>query len=250
MGPGEASRAENPGKVTMHPVENAQRFDFYTATHKGQRRRLFGFTQRVGTADFTDPDAVDAVGDELQRISRMLKVHAQHETEFIHPFLSSKYPQRAEFLDGEHGDLSVNLVELEAFFEDIQSNPCIELQCRTFGREFYRALQRFISRYLDHMDEEERTMIQLWQNCTLDELRKVIAELRASMTPDQEREELWDMLPALNNFELVKLFSTLRMGVDEERYQNAWAVAEQVLDPRDYQSLRTEMEREKAAPAD
>jgi len=234
----------------MHPVENAQRFDFYTATHKGQRRRLFGFSQRVATTDFTDPDAVDAVGEELKRISRMLKMHAQHESDFIHPFLEAKYPKRAEFLDEEHGDLNVNLVELEAFFEDIQANPCVELQCRTFGREFYRALQRFIARYLDHMDEEERTMIQLWQNCTLDELRDVIANLRASMTPDQEREELWDMLPALNGFEQVKLFRTLKMGVDEERLSTAWAVAEQVLEPRDYQSLQIEMAKQESAATD
>jgi hypothetical protein len=177
-------------------------------------------------------------------------MHAQHEGQFIHPFLEKKFPQRAEFLDGEHGDLNTNLVELEAFFEDIQANPCVEIQCRTFGREFYRALQRFIARYLDHMDEEERTMIQLWQACTLDELREVIRELRASMTPDQEREELWDMLPALNGHEQVKLFRTLKLGVDEGRYQNAWAVAEQVLDPRDYQNLQSGMSREESARAD
>ena len=93
-------------------------------------------------------------------------------------------------------------------------------------------------------------MIQLWQNCTLDELREVIGRLRASMTPEQEREELWDMLPALNGFEQVKLFRTLKMGVDEDRYQTAWAVAEQVLDPRDYQSLQVEMAKHEGAAAD
>ena len=223
----------------MSSVRSAAKFDFYTATHKGQRRRLFAFAQRVGTSDFSDPDEVDAVGEELQRISRMLRTHARHESEFIHPFLAERFPAAADFLESEHDDLENNLVELQAFYEDIQSNPCAQWQCLTFGGEFYRALQRFIARYLDHMDEEEATMVRLWHKCEPEELRTVVTRMLASMSAEQEREELWDMLPALNPFERVKLFRTLRYGLDDGRYDDALALAERALEPRDWDHLQT-----------
>ncbi len=233
----------------MNSSQIAHRFDFYTATHKGQRRRLFDFAGQVGTTDFADPDQVDAVGQELQDIKRMLLNHAKHENRIIHPFLRDRFPEEAEFLDGEHDDLQTHLVELEAYFDDITSDPCDLMQCRLFGREFYRALQRFIARYLDHMDEEERTMMHLWQSCTLDELKDVVARLRASMTPEEEQEELRYMLPALTPFERVKLYRVLKLGVDEQRLRNAWSLAESLLEPSEVVRLKAEVETtEKIAP--
>ncbi len=235
----------------MNSAQIAHRFDFYTATHKGQRRRIFGFAGMVGTTDFADPDQVDAVGEELRNIKRMVLTHAQHETEIIHPFLQKKFPKEAEFLDGEHIDLQTSFIELEAYFDDITSDPCDLMQCRLFGREFYRALQRFIARYLDHMDEEERTMMHLWQSCSIDELKEVVADLRASMSAEEEQEELRIMLPALTPFERVKLYRVLKLGVDDDRYRRAWELAESLLEPAEFARLKSEMASiEATAPAE
>ena len=187
---------------------NPERVDFYTAPHKGQRRRLFDFADRVGTADFADPDTVDALGEELRSITAMLRAHADLEGRFIHPLLRQKVAARAEFLEGEHTDLDLNVAELTAHFEDISSNPCSQKQCRAFGLEFYRGLQRFIARYLDHIDEEEQTMFELWQQCKDGELEQVVNSMRAAVPPERERAELADILPALNQGERVQVFAS------------------------------------------
>jgi len=234
----------------MNDRDHEDRLDFYTATHKGHRRRLFNFSERVGITEFCDPDAVDDLGAEFRRISRMLRMHARHESEFIHPFLQSKFPGEAEFLEGEHSDLRTNLAELEAFYDDINSNPGKMQHCRVFGHEFYRALQRFISRYLDHMDEEERTMTKLWQSCTKEELQEVLLQMRSSMTEEQELEELRDIVPALAPHERVSLFQTLSKGLNSERYSDAWTLAEEILPAQEYSDLRERMESLKISRAD
>ena len=234
----------------MNSAQIAHRFDFYTATHKGHRRRLYTFAGRVGTVDFADPDMVDEIGAELQHIKRMLLAHADHESQIIHPFLKKKFPNEADFLEDEHGELQTNFIELEAYYDDITADPCDMMQCRLFGREFYRALQRFIARYLDHMDEEERTMIHLWQSCAKEELRGVVAKLRSSMTAEQERVELSDILPALTSFERVKLYRVLRLGSDNQRYQDAWSLAESMLEAEELQNLKAALDTEEVSSPD
>lgn len=218
---------------------NPERVDFYTATHKGQRRRLFDFADRVGTVDFADPDAVDALGEELRAIISMLESHADLESRFIHPLLRRKLPARAEFLEGEHADLQLNVAELTAYFQDISSNPCSRKQCRAFGLEFYRALQRFIARYLDHIDEEERMMFELWRECPDAELQQVSDAMRQAVSPERERAELADVLPALSPGERVQVLLTLQRA-DRERFLEACRVAERVLSTREWVSLQEE----------
>jgi hypothetical protein len=219
----------------LHP--NSHRTDFYTAPHKGQRRRLFDFADRVGTADFADPDTVDALGAELEDLTSALRAHADLETRFIHPLLQTHVPARAAFLEEEHADLELNVAELIAHFQDITANPCSSEQCRAFGLEFYRALQRFIARYLDHIDEEERTMFELWNHCGDEELETVIGAMRAAVPPEREWAELAHVLPALNPWERVNVLRSLQR-FDVFRFDGACRVAREVLATEDWRVLR------------
>ena len=172
----------------------ANRIDFYTKVHKGLRASLFTMSQRAASADYADADALAGLAAELRMLLARLSRHAQHEAQFIHPLLAAKLGRR-EF-DAEHETLEGEQAALSRLLGEAMAAAAEERGVR--GLMFYRALNVFISRYLEHLDREEATMPLLWQCCTDNELAEVIGHFGASRTLEETVADLRWMLPALN----------------------------------------------------
>jgi CRP-like cAMP-binding protein len=177
------------------------RIDFYTKVHKGLRAGLFGLSQRAATVEFSDPrEAASLVAETRATLARLAR-HAEHEARFLHPLLVAKLGET--LFDAEHAALEAEQHTLERLLDAALHGGPQERSAR--GLAFYRALNAFIGRYLQHLSGEEAAMPALWERCTDAELAEVMARFGASRKLDEALVDLGWMLPALSGREQAEL---------------------------------------------
>lgn len=179
------------------------RIDFYTKVHKALRTSLFNLSQEAATTDYRDPRALQALADALGGLLARLSSHARHEASFIHPLLEAKTGAVGREFDAEHEVLEEEQARLARLLAGVSSTAVDERTVQ--GLAFYRALNAFIARYLEHLDREEAVMPVLWERCSDDELRSVMARFAASRPLDEALADMGWMLPALSGSEQAEL---------------------------------------------
>lgn len=190
---------------------NAGRIDFYTKVHKGLRAGLFALSQRAAAADYAAPESVAALAAELRRLAARLSAHARHEERFIHPLLAEKLG--ASGFDAEHAQIEALQRELESRLEALAC--CADPE--PGGAAFYRTLNVFIARYLEHLEREEATMPLLWERCSDAELAEVMKRFGASRTLDETLADVGWMLPALSAAEQKELIGGVGAAIARQR---------------------------------
>jgi iron-sulfur cluster repair protein YtfE (RIC family) len=178
-----------------------RRIDFYTKVHKGLRAGLFQLSQRAAATDYSDSQAVAGLAAGLRAMLSKLSTHARHEARFIHPLLLEK--TGASPFDAEHDELEAQQEQLDHLFGEIER--AVAGARRRAGEAFYRALNVFIARYLEHIEREERTMPVLWERCSDSELAGVMARFGASRPLDEALTDFGWMLPSLSAPEQAEL---------------------------------------------
>jgi iron-sulfur cluster repair protein YtfE (RIC family) len=181
----------------------SSRIDFYTKVHKALRASLFDLSQRAATTDYRDPRALQALAEALRGLLARLSSHAKHEATFIHPLLEAKTGAGRRALDAEHEALEAEQASLSRLLASVSSPDADARTVR--GLAFYRALNAFIARYLEHLDREEAAMPVLWERCSDDELRSVMTRFGASRPLDEALADMGWMLPALSGSEQAEL---------------------------------------------
>jgi hypothetical protein len=175
--------------------------DFYTKVHKGLRAALFALSARAATTDYEAADGLHALTRELREVLGKLSAH---EARFIHPLLQEKL---GAAFDDDHAALES---AQEGLARDLAAVTQAQAgERRTGGLLFYRALNRFIARYLGHLEREEAVMPLLRDKCTDEELHGVLARFAASRSPAQATGDLAWMLPALSPVEREELVRPL-----------------------------------------
>jgi hypothetical protein len=179
------------------------RIDFYTKVHKALRASLFDLSQQAATTDYRDPRALQALTEALGGLLARLSSHAKHEASFIHPLLEAKTGNGGRAFDADHGALEEKQLRLARLLAGVSTAPVDRTASE--GLAFYRALNAFIARYLEHLDREEALMPVLWERCSDDELRSVMARFGASRPLDEALADMGWMLPALSASEQAEL---------------------------------------------
>lgn len=169
----------------------AARIDFYTKVHKALRATLFDFSRRAAAADYSDDRALGALVEDLGRLWTRLSMHASHEARFIHPLLAAK---GLTAFDEDHEELEAEQDALAALLQQATAAP----ERRERGTDFYRALNSFIARYLEHLASEEYQMQLLWERCSDEELGAVMARFGESRPMEEALADIGWMLPALS----------------------------------------------------
>ncbi len=216
--------------------------DLYRDIHKGQRRRFFNILTQAGIFDYDDPKDLDSLYNELHSFREHMRLHAHLEEQFIHTILSQRVPGGAKQLEEDHRVIRQEFDDLIAHFEGIRAKPVDFEKRGELALEFYRAWSRFIAFYFIHINrEEEHVMPALWKLCTVEEL----AETHKLMITSQKHEELVEdfkmILPSANRRERVEILGALRILMSPEEYQGFVKLAEHLLEPNDWKSLRTEL---------
>jgi len=168
------------------------KIDFYTQIHKALRRLLFNLSIKIGAADWTNPQICKEIYDELLQLIALLKVHAHHEEKYFHPLIAKKLKKEEMELHHEHQSQDQLLEELIALTTNKKEKNNDQ------GLKVYRAFNRFIAYYLEHLEKEESIMPILIERSTIDELLSALNGLIQSFTPQELNDSLVYMLPALN----------------------------------------------------
>ncbi len=215
----------------------------YSNVHKGQRMKFYRIATQAGTRDFADQKAVNSLHSEVKSMREQIRLHVRGEEQIIHPILKERFPSEARKLEEDHrsidqqfNDLIVNLDAIKAASIDFEKR-------REMMLEFYRALNRFISFYLVHINREEE-LIQpaLWELTTTEELlltyRKLIQD---SQNSDQPLEHFKMMLMATNLYERAEIVLWAKALNEHEVFPFILEQTQQVLAPEDWEALKTKL---------
>jgi Hemerythrin HHE cation binding domain len=218
------------------------RTDFYTVVHKALRKRLFEAVVLAGTTDYADAEDRARLTHVVAEIVTTLREHAEHEEEFLHPIIADVLPEAARSLHAEHEAHHRALDEVERAFELAIAERTAEA-CHGA----YRTFARFTAAFLTHIEEEEAGQPRLWELAGEDRLAAGMTAFKHSRTLEQSLTGWANMLPAMNPAERTGLFRALKGGAPGPVVSAALRLAEQVLDERAWQTLKSSLETTRVA---
>jgi Hemerythrin HHE cation binding domain len=213
------------------------RTDFYTVVHKGLRKRLFETVVLAGATDYSDPDDRAKLAATVAEVVTMLREHAQHEDEFLHPIIREVLPEVSSTLMSEHEEHNRALDEVERAF-----NVAVAERTSAATHLAYRVLARFAAHFLLHIEGEEAGQAEVWELAGEARFAAGMNAFKRSRTLEQSLAGWADMLPAMNPAERAAMFRGLRAGAPEAVFAVASRLAERVLDSGAREALRSSLE--------
>jgi len=205
-------------------------------------------SKAAGTLDINNQEALTSLENEIISFREHMFLHASHEEKFIHPLLSEKVPGGANKLNEDHRIMHQQFDAIIACFEEMKKKPTDFEKLQDLAQEFYLAWNRFTSFYLSHIDyEEEHAMPTLRKLCTYDELSEARGKILGGQDPKSMMYSLEMILPALSPNERFLVLSQGLKNVPPEASQGALKIAEHVLSPEDWLSLKKMLKLEETA---
>ena len=129
--------------------------------------------------------------------------------------------------------------ELVACFAEKKNKPADFEKREEMCLEFFLAWNRFLSFYFDHINyEEEYVMPTLWKLCTSDELANTFRKVLADQTPKELIDSYGMILPATSPAERAIILKRGQVIMPPEAFQGTLKIAEHVLTPDDWVSLK------------
>lgn len=123
-----------------------------TVIHKFIRREMFDFAERLFRAG---PHQLGEIGLELERIGQLLETHAAQEEKRLEPLLREIDPTLADRLTRDHRRLDD---QFETIKESVRQLDGSSPTCAAGLLQLHLDWNRFLSAYLLHLDDEERTL--------------------------------------------------------------------------------------------
>jgi len=215
--------------------------DLYTSIHKAHRYALYTMAIQAGKTDYSEKTSVDKLNELLIAFREQLRIHIETEETFIHPLLSKRVPGGARELKEEHRVHVQRFEDLIKHLEGIRALPPDFEMLGEAGLEYYRALNRFISGYLVHIDkEEEEIQPALWRLATEDELMGILGGYLSGMrdiTPKDAGYLLKMMVPAYDPEELRVVFERAKAAPPEAK-KMLYALTESMLSAEELASVK------------
>lgn len=215
---------------------NSQRYDIYRLIHKGMRAFLTDTLLTIGRMDVASPDLQHGLG-KLNGLLNFCMSHLEHENEFIHPAMNARQPGSADNMY-EHHDHHIQLIrELLNLSQELeQGSPTDKEQV---AAKLYRKLALFVADNLAHMHEEEtENNAVLWQHYSDAEIQAIEQALVASISPQQNAEVMYWMLPAINHGERQEFLLGMREHAPALVFQGVMDIARQHLKRDDWSKLQ------------
>lgn len=205
------------------------RIDLYTQPHKNQRKMLFALSTKVGDANFKDTAIVTEIHHDLMLLTNELRHHAFSEETFVHPLLAKKIPSAEKSFHEEHETLKKHLDHLETTYTHLQDLGPHYKKRENQGLEFYRMLNRFISTYFMHINEEEYVMQNLWEVSIESEVIGMMIAFQTYHSIDEGEKWLATHLPAMSIDEQQLMFKTTQLLASEEIFITMRQLSEKIL---------------------
>lgn len=207
------------------------RIDYYTQPHKKQRNALFALATLIGDTDFTDLSSVQTVHHNVISVTSELRDHALSEETFVHPLLTRKLPDRERVLHHEHDELEKYLNDLDSTSHYLQTLAPHYSKCKEQGLEFYRLVNRFIAMYLEHINEEEYIMQNLWEIARHEELLAMITAYKVSLDKETGIEWLNTHFINMSLNEQQLMLKTIQLLAPAAAYKITCQLIEKITSP-------------------
>ncbi|MCU1504833.1 MAG: hypothetical protein JWM12_4187 [Ilumatobacteraceae bacterium] len=208
-------------------------YDIYRNIHKGIRLEMFGVTTDAGRLDPDDTAACARFATRFRGLESLLVNHAKHEDDHLDAVI-------AEVMGAHAAEITESHVVLEERVEQIgwivdAAIAATGVDRRAGFHTVYLELAAFTALYLQHQDDEERVVMRALDAAFPTEtLAQLDAQIVASIAPDVLGACLAVMLPGMNVLDRCELLDEIRAHAPAEAFAGIWALAAQVLEPRDY----------------
>jgi hemerythrin-like domain-containing protein len=219
----------------------SQNIDLYTGPHKGQRNYIYRLSTIAGRLDANDHESIKEYISQFKALRDEFALHAELEEKHIHPIISKRIPGIVQILEEDHANQKAFFNELVGNLEDLNMIPEYEEQQSIF-LEFYRAFNRYIAMYLQHINfEEMEIQSALWRVCSHDELSKTMSAIIAHQKPGELQFNLEMMFSSMTAAEVSALIAAARTRMPQDAVTNVYGLAERVMDTAEWNKVKTRL---------
>jgi len=217
------------------------RIDFYTHIHKQQRKQMFALSTQLSEFSFTESPQVEIFSKEWSGWLNDMQHHMVSEETFVHPLLVKKMPNIEKNLHQEHEELERELKNLDESFNYFRLMSLTYPKLQEQALEFYRGLNRFISVYLMHINEEEYVMQNLWEIAVDGELRGMMIAFQTSDGIEKGKKWLLNNLPAMSANEKLLMFNTVKLLAPENIFISMCQLTRDIMGEKEWQVINSQL---------
>jgi len=211
-----------------------RRAEIFINVHKGLRRGLWVLALQIGELDWSDAAEVESLGKEIENLLRFLREHAAIEDEIQFPFLEEREPSTTQQAREEHREIDYRLDLMEKHWYRLLREQDRELA----GYQFYLEYNRFLARYLDHMDREERDLTEaFYRHCTDPEIEDEFKKILSRTSPRDMGMMLTYMIRAMNPSERAGFMARTKAAAAPDVFAKVRGLARMVLEPKSWKKL-------------
>jgi len=225
-----------PNAQAAVSTTTAPRFDMYLGIHKALRSFMSETLVRVGRADVSDPDDLQATLAQLDTLLDLCLTHIEHENVFVHTAIEARQPGGAARTGGDHVEHRDSIDALRAEAAALRGaaarvQPALALR-------LYHHLSLFVAENFQHMHIEETVNnAALWAAYSDAELIEIHDRLVASIAPPEFMLVARWMVPASNPMERAGLLGGIQAQTPPEAFLGLLAGVRPYLDARGWDKL-------------
>jgi hypothetical protein len=204
------------------------RIDVYTMAHKGLRSLLFEAAALAARTDFSSDEETARLAAKVEALLGWLDSHAEHEELAIMPELAVISPDLHAALSADHGKVAGVQADVRGWVARMRSSAGPARVA--VGPRLHERLLALTAEHVRHMGTEEADANRmLWAHRTDDELRAMVAKIRAATPPGRVQGFLSFVLPALNPAERVAMLAPIASSVPRPVLEDLVAPARTAL---------------------
>jgi hypothetical protein len=173
------------------------RIDVYSMAHKGLRSLLFQAAALAARTDYASDEETEQLAARVDDLLGWLDSHAEHEELAIMPELAAISPDLHAALSADHGKVAGVQQDVRGWVARMRSSAGPARVA--VGPRLHERLLVLTAEHIRHMGSEEADANRmLWAHRTDDELKAVLAKIRAASSPARAKGFLAFVLPALS----------------------------------------------------
>ena len=141
-------------------------------------------------------------------------------------------------MEEEHRVAAHMMDNLIKHLDGIIAQPSDYSNIRELSIEFYLAYNRFITYFMEHLNEEEQYVQRaLWHLCRPEEIIAAVGKLQANQEPELAMENIEMIITSVSLVELTEILLQSRPNVPPEVFKRVLAIAERHLSAQEYAKL-------------
>ncbi len=214
----------------------SQRYNIYSAAHKGLRSLMSDTLQRCGRTDWQDVSEGAQTLAQLRLLMDVCFMHLNHEDTFVHTAMETRRPGSSNATGTDHHQHVLAIKSFLADAETLENTPVVLRD--SLGASMYRRLALFVAENFEHMAVEEAdNNAVLWACYTDDEIHSIERTLVAHMSPEKSIAFLRWMLPSVSAGERTQMLGSMKLGAPAEAFDGVLAMLRPLISSTDWNKL-------------